>query len=182
MIIAADDPALKFLLDHAPDLLPGVPVVFCGVSNDALAARAPRGRFTGVREVMGVGPFLDLAISLHAPRRFFVVSDATLTSSTHRRSHRGLRARAARAWRSSTSTAASCRSTRCWRSCGADTTPRDLLLTTPFTRDHTGQSFTARDSLARIAAASAAPAYSRWRRKWARGWWRAASTPASSTA
>ena len=84
VIIAADDPTLKFLLDH-PDLLPGVPVVFCGVSNDALAARAPRERFTGVREVMGVGPFLDLANSLHAPRLFFVVSDATLTSNTHRR-------------------------------------------------------------------------------------------------
>ena len=41
-----------------------------------------------------------------------------------------------------------------------ETTPRDLLLTTPFTRDHTGQSFTARESLARIAAASAAPTYS----------------------
>ena len=33
---------------------------------------------------MAVGPFLDLAISLHSPRRFFVVSDATLTSNTHR--------------------------------------------------------------------------------------------------
>ena len=40
-----------------------------------------------------------------------------------------------------------------------ETTPRDLLLTTPFTRDHTGQSFTARESLARITAASAAPTY-----------------------
>ena len=61
VIIAADDPALKFLLDN-PELLPGVPVVYCGVSNDGLAARAPRSRFTGVREVIAVGPFLDLAL------------------------------------------------------------------------------------------------------------------------
>ena len=84
VIIAADDPALQFLLDYAPDLLPTVPVVFCGVSNDTLVARAPRQRFTGVRELLAVGPFLDLALSLHAPRRIFVVSDDTLTSTTHR--------------------------------------------------------------------------------------------------
>ena len=94
-----------------------------------------------------------------SPRRFFVVSDDTLTSTTHRRNGRGLRPRAARAASRSTWTAGSCRSSRCWRRCGRETTSRDLLLTTPFTRDHTGQSFTARESLARITAASAAPTY-----------------------
>ena len=63
-----------------------------------------------------------------------------------------------------------------------ETTPRDLLLTTPFTRDHTGQSFTARESLARITAASAAPTYTPMSIEVGQDRWRAASTPASSTA
>ena len=157
VIIAADDPTLKFLLDR-PDLLPGVPVVFCGVSNDALAARAPRGRFTGVREVMGVGPFLDLAISLHAPRRFFVVSDATLTSNTHRRGIEAY-AREQRGMEFVYIDGRELSFDQVLAKLRSETTSRDLLLTTPFTLDHTGQSFPGGDSLARIAAASAAPAY-----------------------
>src|SRR4030095_13240480 len=85
-VIAADDPALKFLLEHAPDLLASVPVIFCGVSSEELAARAPRSRFTGVREVMTASPALDVAVSLHAPRRVFVVVDDTLNSNTVRHS------------------------------------------------------------------------------------------------
>jgi signal transduction histidine kinase len=159
VIIAADDPALEFLLDHAPNLLASVPVVFCGVSNDALIGRAPRSRFTGVREVMGVASFLDLAMSLHAPRRLFVVSDDTLTSATHRA---GLEAYA-REERSVEMVYLDGRVlslddilARLRR----ETTRQDLVMTTPFTRDHTGRSFPARGSAARIAAASAAPAYS----------------------
>jgi signal transduction histidine kinase/CheY-like chemotaxis protein len=158
-IIAADDPSLQFLLDHAPDLLPGVPVVFCGISNDGLASRAPRERFTGVREVMGIGPFLDLATSLHSPRRFFVVSDATLTSNTHRRSIEGY-AREQRGAEFVYIDGRELSFDQVLAKLRTDTRPTDLLLTTPFTLDHTGQSFTSRDSLARIAAASSAPAYS----------------------
>ena len=158
VIIAADDAALKFLLDDAPDLLADVPVVFCGVSSEALIARAPRSRFTGVHEVIAVAPFLDLALSLHTPRRVFVVSDDTLTSTTHRetveaygRQQRGLPMIHLDGLELSLE--------QVLATLRRDTTPRDLLLTTPFTRDHTGQSFTARESLARITSASAAPTY-----------------------
>jgi signal transduction histidine kinase len=158
-IIAADDAALTFLLDYAPDFLPGVPVVFCGVSSETLVARVPRERFTGVREVMGVGPLLDLAVSLHQPRRFFVVADATLTSSTHRlsleaygREQRGVPMIFLDGHELSFDDVL--------QKLRAETTADDLVLTTPFTFDHTGQSYPARESLARIAAASAAPTYS----------------------
>jgi signal transduction histidine kinase/CheY-like chemotaxis protein len=159
VIVAADDPALQFLLDHAPDLLPGVPVVFCGVSSEALTARAPRQRFTGVREVMEIGPFLDLAISLHSPRRFFVVADATLTSATYRRSIEAY-AREQRGVEMVYVDGREYTFDQVLAILRRNTTPQDLLLTTPFTRDHSGRSFPARDSLARIASASNAPAYS----------------------
>jgi signal transduction histidine kinase len=159
VIIAADDAALQFLLDHAPGLFAGVPVVFCGVSNEALAARAPRNRFTGVREVMGVSPFLDLAISLHSPRRFFAVSDATLTSSTHRLSLEAY-AREQRGLQITYLDGRELSFDEVLARLRRDTTPRDLVMTTPFTRDHLGRSFPARESLSRIAAASAAPVYS----------------------
>jgi signal transduction histidine kinase/ActR/RegA family two-component response regulator len=158
VIIAADDPALKFLLDN-PDLLPSVPVVYCGVSNDALAARVPRARFTGVREVMGVAPFLDLAISLHAPKRFFIVSDTTLTSTTHRQNLEAY-AREQRGVQMVYLDGGELSLDEILERLRRETTPADLVMTTPFTRDHTGQSFSPRESISRIAAASAAPAYS----------------------
>jgi signal transduction histidine kinase/ActR/RegA family two-component response regulator len=159
VIIAADDPALQFLLDHAPELLATVPVVFCGVSSEALAARVPRNRFTGVREVMNVAPFLDLAISLHAPRRLFVVSDATLTSNTHRRNIESY----ARDQRGLQPVYLDGRVQSFDEILGQlrhQTTPRDLVMTTSFTLDHTGQSFPSRAAFTRIATASAAPVYS----------------------
>jgi signal transduction histidine kinase/ActR/RegA family two-component response regulator len=158
VIIAADDAALKFLLDDAPALLADVPVVFCGVSSEALIARAPRTRFTGVHEVIAVGPFLDLALSLHAPRRVFVVSDDTLTSRTHRETVEAY-ARQQRGLPMIHLDGRELSLEEVLAALRRDTTPRDLVLTTPFTRDHTGQSYTARESLARITSASAAPTY-----------------------
>ena len=136
-----------------------MPVVFCGVSNDTLVARAPRQRFTGVRELLAVGPFLDLALSLHSPRRIFVVSDDTLTSTTHRHSVEAY-GRQQRSIQMIHLDGREMTLDQILATLKRDTTARDLLVTTPFTRDHTGQSFTARESLSRIAAASAAPAYS----------------------
>ncbi len=157
-IIAADDPALQFLLDQAPDLLASVPVIYCGVSSEALAARAPRTRFTGVREIMGVAPFLDVAISLHAPKRFFVVSDDTLTSSTHRAALETY-AREQQSVQMIYLDGRVLSFDEILARLGRETTAQDLVMTTPFTRDHTGRSFPARESLVRIAAASAAPVY-----------------------
>ena len=158
LIIAGDDPALEFLVDRAPDLLPSVPVVFCGVSNGALVARLPRARFTGVRQVLTLAPYLDLGISLHAPRRIFVVSDGTLTSRLHRQAVEAYGRQGGPPMThldghdlSLDEIVAALR---------RDTTPRDLVFTTSFTLDHTGQSYNAREGLARIAAASAAPSYS----------------------
>ena len=158
LIIAGDDPALEFLVDRAPDLLPSVPVVFCGVSDGALVARLPRARFTGVRQVLTLAPYLDLGISLHAPRRIFVVSDGTLTSRLHRQAVEAYGRQGGPPMThldghdlSLGEIAAALR---------RDTTPRDLVFTTSFTLNHTGQSYNAREGLARIAAASAAPSYS----------------------
>ena len=158
VIVAADDPALKFLLDN-PDLLASVPVVYCGVSNDAQAARAPRARFTGVREMIAVGPFLDLALSLHEPKRIFVVSDDTLTSQTHRRTVEAY-GREQRGIPMLHLDGRQLALDEILAALRRDATAHDLVVTTPFTHDHTGQSYTARQSLARIAAASAAPVYS----------------------
>jgi signal transduction histidine kinase/ActR/RegA family two-component response regulator len=158
-IIAADDPALKFLLEHAPDLLASVPVIFCGVSSEELAARAPRSRFTGVREVMTVSPALDVAVSLHAPRRVFVVVDDTLNSNTVRHSLEAY-ARQQRGLQMVYLDGHTLSFDQILATLRRDTTSRDLLMTTSFTRDLTGRSFPASESLAQIAAASAAPTYS----------------------
>ena len=152
-------PALQFLLDYAPDLLPGVPVVFCGVSNDALVARVPRSRFTGVRE-------------LHRRRTVPRSGAVAAFAATHLRrlgrhadldTHRHAVEAYGRQQRGMPMIHLDGRELTLEQVLAAlrrDTTPRDLLVTTPFTRDHTGQSFIARESLARIAAASAAPTYS----------------------
>ena len=182
VVVAADDPALKFLLDHAPDLLASVPVVFCGVSDDALAARAPRRRFTGVREVMTITPFLDLATSLHAPRRFFVVSDGTLNSTLYRRTVEAYGREQ--------------RSLQMIFLDGQQKSFEEILATlrkrhvTPRRRgDHALHARLHRSVVLgpRVAGAhrpgvGGADLQSRWPPRWARAWWRAASTPASSMA
>ena len=59
-IVAADDEALTFLLEHRDELFPGVPVVFMRINNADLFARADPKSYTGLREELRTGDIVDL--------------------------------------------------------------------------------------------------------------------------
>ena len=73
MVIACDDAALEFLLGY-PDLFTGIPVVFGGVQDRTLAARAPRDRFTGIIEHFRIDDVIAAALRARPSTRRIVVT------------------------------------------------------------------------------------------------------------
>lgn len=80
VIIASDNTALRFIVDHGDTLYPHVPVVFCGVNNYHPGLLKGKTRITGVVEDIDYHATLDLMKKLHPTRkRMLVVLDKTPT-------------------------------------------------------------------------------------------------------
>lgn len=80
-VLVSDNRALDFVLGIRQELLPGVPVVFCGVNNFQKSMfRGQRG-ITGVEEQPGYLETLQIALSLHpAARKVMVVGNKQTTT------------------------------------------------------------------------------------------------------
>ena len=158
-IVAADDAALAFLLARHDQLFPGVPVVFLGVNNEALIARADPEVYTGLQEIFRIDDNVRLATTLRPQtRRVVVVGDATPTAAVQLDQYRAIARR--RPDLTFTYLDGAKLSLDEIVEALATTRSNDAVMTTAFTRDHTGQFFPRNEALARIAAASAAPVYS----------------------
>ncbi|MEZ4386400.1 MAG: ABC transporter substrate binding protein [Candidatus Krumholzibacteriia bacterium] len=80
VIIASDNNALRFLVEHGDELYPGIPVVFCGVNNYTPAMLQGQIRFTGVVEAIDFRQTIDIMRTLHPDRRrVLVILDRTTT-------------------------------------------------------------------------------------------------------
>lgn len=80
LVVAVDDRALDFLVEHRDEVFPGTPVVFCGVNYFKQERLKGRPLVTGVSEDADLGASLDTALSLHPrTRRIYVVNDDTET-------------------------------------------------------------------------------------------------------
>ena len=76
VIVACDDAAVEYLLEHSPAGWKDAPVVFCGVGSQALIDRLPRMRFTGVKELSAAPDFLDAVLGfLPGMRKVVVITD-----------------------------------------------------------------------------------------------------------
>jgi signal transduction histidine kinase/ActR/RegA family two-component response regulator len=158
LIVTTDDGALEFLLDH-PDLMGDRPVVFGGVNNDGLAARAPRAQVTGVRERFRAQAIVDAAVHLRPEtRRVLLVTDDTLLGESVRHDFRDVMRGHASLPLVELSTADLAFDQLLARLTAA-TTSDDVVITTAVVRDRTGQHFIGRDSLTRIGRASRAPVF-----------------------
>ena len=158
-VVAADDAALAFLVARHDQLFPGVPVVYLGVNNEALIARADPKIYTGLQEIFRIDDNVSLAVTLRpATRRIVVVGDATPTAAVQVDLYRALARR--RPDLTFIFLDGAHLSLDEIVEALATTTSNDAVMTTAFTRDHTGQFFPRDEALARIAAASAAPVYS----------------------
>ena len=158
-IVAADDEALTFLLEHRDELFPGVPVVFMGINNADLVARADPKSYTGLREELRTGDIVDLATTLRpATRRIIVVGDATSTASAQLDAYRAVAER--RPGLSFVFLDGGRTSLDQIVERLRDTSATDAVVTTAFTRDFSGRYFPRDEALAQIATASHAPVYS----------------------
>ncbi|MBU1042317.1 MAG: PAS domain S-box protein [Proteobacteria bacterium] len=82
IIIVSDDFAYNFILDHQDKLLPGVPVVFCGVNDFKPQRLAGRDNVTGVVENVDFEATLRLAARLHPElNRMIVIGDLSVTGA-----------------------------------------------------------------------------------------------------
>ncbi len=91
-IVAADDPAVKLVLQYRGTLLPAVPVVFCGVNEFENSSAyvvdhaAERPWMTGILERIDIQETVELALHLHpGTRRLITVGDGTdIAAAVHK--------------------------------------------------------------------------------------------------
>jgi len=82
LIIASDDFAYNFVLDYQDRLLPGLPVVFCGVNDLRVERLEGRTNVTGVVENTDYEATLRLAASQHPETaRMIVIGDRSVTGA-----------------------------------------------------------------------------------------------------
>ncbi len=72
VVIATDNDAFNFLMEYGETLLPGVPLVFCGV-NDLDLAEVRGKDVTGVVEEFDIKDTLNLALRLHPEKKHILV-------------------------------------------------------------------------------------------------------------
>ena len=81
MVIAVDDTAYRFVLEHRDEFDPGTPIVFCGVNF--LQANPPSG-VTGVVEATNIATTLKLMSQLQPnARRWVIVNDQSETGQAN---------------------------------------------------------------------------------------------------
>jgi signal transduction histidine kinase/ActR/RegA family two-component response regulator len=159
LIISSDDAALTFLIERRDRLFPGIPVVFMGLNNWDLAARLDRRSYTGLREIFHTDTLVDTALAMRPETtRFVVIGDAAPTAAAQLSAIRTVAARrpdlefvihdGANIPLEEILAAL------------ARTTPTDAIITTSFTRDHTGRYFPAHEAILRILSTARGPVLS----------------------
>ncbi|MFW5682473.1 MAG: PAS domain S-box protein, partial [Phycisphaeraceae bacterium] len=160
-VLVSDNAALDFMLGHREQILPGVPLVFCGINGVEGHRLADHAAITGVLERTEPAATAALAGKLRPGlSRLVVVGDRTATGE----------AEMARA-REELGDAYKGLAVEYWsdldmptltdRLSALDRT-RDAVLLTVFNRDAAGRYWTYQQSAERITAASPAPVFGLW--------------------
>jgi len=80
VIIAADENAIHFMLEHRDRLFPGIPLVFSGLNYYEPEAFAHLSHYTGQVEVIDIEPNLELVQRLHPDvKTVYYISDNTVS-------------------------------------------------------------------------------------------------------
>jgi signal transduction histidine kinase len=157
VIVAAGSTALKFLLRHRGEILPGVPVVHAVITQAQLAALAPPPDVVGLPMDSDPLPTLELALRLQPKARCLIL--VTGTSDMDREWERQLRVAVPRLSREvRTEFLAGLPMPELQDRLRA--LPADAAVFVPtFLRDGAGRAFVSREAVAQIAAASTVPVY-----------------------
>jgi PAS domain S-box-containing protein len=93
-VIACDNDALDFVLDHQESWLAAIPVVFCGINGFNTDLLRGRGRITGVVEQSDLDATLEVALRLNpALKKIYVMGDDSTTGLAMRNGVADLQAR-----------------------------------------------------------------------------------------
>jgi signal transduction histidine kinase len=76
-VVAVLGPALDFLLEHASEIFPGTPIVFCGIDRAELGDRTLPPQVRGVLMKREFVPTLQLALGLHRDTKQAIVVAGT---------------------------------------------------------------------------------------------------------
>jgi PAS domain S-box-containing protein len=80
VILALDNPALRFVLINRKTLFPDVPVVFCGINDYQPDMHKGHADVTGIAQSMDPSGTIDLMLKLHPQtREILVINDYTVT-------------------------------------------------------------------------------------------------------
>lgn len=87
LVLLSDNEALNFVLEHRHDLFRSVPIVFCGINNDAAGLLPAGAPITGVRADPDFAGVIRQALAFHPRTREMVVigSDRELTDRINQR-------------------------------------------------------------------------------------------------
>jgi signal transduction histidine kinase len=157
-IVATDNSALKFVLQHRPMLFPTVPVVHMGVQPTALESLGPLpADVVGVPAVYDFLRTIDLAFRLHPMATRLVL--VTGLSESDKIWEARLRSHAARFPTQAKPEFLAGLSTETLRVRLSRLGPDSVVFTPGYTLDAENRAFTPRDAVQGLAAVTAAPIY-----------------------
>ena len=156
VVISCDDAALEFLLAH-PDLFTGIPVVFGGVQDRHLAARAPRDRFTGIIEQFRIDDVVTAALRVRpSTRRIIVTTGNDRNGAAFRDEFAGIEDAFPQLSFVAVS-GASMTFPEMLHRLRTDTHADDLVMVTPISRDVSGQTLEPDVAIPQVVTTSRAP-------------------------
>ena len=160
LILASDDTAFQFLLQHRQQLFPQTPVVFCGVNDyNPEMLEGQEAWYTGVAEVSDLKSTLETALHIQPQvRHVYVINDKTNTGRAIDKEREVLQSQFPQLQfhRLEGKTMTELENTV--SSLGEDS----IVLLLVFFEDAQGQSFSYQEAAARLAARSSVPVYGAW--------------------
>ncbi len=160
VVIVSDNNALEFLLPRRELLLPGVPLVFCGINNLTDSMLDGHRDITGVAEDFDLKSTLELALKLHPGATHIAsISGSTQTAALNLNRVRRIQSdfdTSLTFIELNNLTAAELKKAL------HELPPDTILLNLSFFRDREGRVFTPQESSEFIIGNSTVPAYSAW--------------------
>lgn len=160
VIIVSDNNGLDFLLERRQRLFPGVPIVFCGLNNYSSALLEGQTKVTGVAEDFDVRGTLQLMLRLHPElEQVAVISDATTSGKLNleRIAHIIIEFQQQLEFLILSDVTAQELQAQL-----RQLPEQSAILYLAFYRDHTGATFSIKDSVTLIREACDLPIYSVW--------------------
>ncbi|MDD4600691.1 MAG: ABC transporter substrate binding protein [Negativicutes bacterium] len=85
-VITSDDDAYNFLLKYGREILPNIPIVFCGVNYFQESSLADNHLITGIIEVLDVQKTIEVALKLQPiVRNVVVINDRSVTGQENKK-------------------------------------------------------------------------------------------------